>query len=136
MAISIDKGPLQIKYPMIYMQGREGLLQTRAPASKGLYMIYRKGPHTGMQGAPEDKSPCGQRAPTENGHIRQSNSTDEVSLHTRGLTDKGGSQTRSSYRQMAFTAEDPYRRSVIPTDKGLSQTIMGPYRQLGALADN
>ena len=39
----IDQGPLQIKDPyMIYIQGREGLLQTSAPVSKGSYMIYRQ----------------------------------------------------------------------------------------------
>ena len=45
-AISTDKGPLQTNDPyIIYMQGREGLLQTRAPVSKGPYMKYsQKGP--------------------------------------------------------------------------------------------
>ena len=41
-AISTDKRLLQTKeHYMIYMQSREGLLQTRAPASNGSYMIYR-----------------------------------------------------------------------------------------------
>ena len=38
------------------------------------------------------------------------------------LTDKEPSQTRSSYRQGPLQTKDPYRRCVIPTDKG-------PYRQ-------
>ena len=69
------------------MKGREGLLQTRTPASKGPYMImmiYRQRAPYRYAGVPKDKSPCRQGAPTENGPYRQSDPTDKGSLHTRG----------------------------------------------------
>ena len=108
--MSTDKGPLQKKdHYMIYMQGRKGILQTRAPASKVPYIIY-------MQRAP-CKEPLKTRAHATGGPFRNDPYKQSDSTHKRSL------QTRSLYRQMASTANDPYRRCVIPTDKGLSQTI-------------
>ena len=63
---------------------------------------------------------------------------------------KGPMQTRGSYRQGPLQIKgqgahtykgplqtnDPYRRCVIPTNKGPLQTNWSPYRQLRALIDN
>ena len=146
---------------MIYMQGREGLLQTRAPtskgpckqgplqarapASKGPCMIYRQNAPYRYTGSPQRQEPM-RTGPTENVPY-----TDKGTLQTRGphifralyrqggpkggLTDKEFIQTKG----LASTARDPYRRCVIPKDKGLLQTIrvlidnQGPYRQLRAI---
>ena len=90
-------------------------------------------------GAPRVRGPQSQR-PQERtpnkGPLQTLCSSYRQRAHTVShSTDKGPSQTRSSYRQGASTAKDPYRRCVIPIDKGLLQKMCCPYRQLGAHTD-
>ena len=74
--------------------------------------------------APTNKATLQTRCP-----YIQGTPTDKGALHTRGPHIQG-------VHTVASTAKDPYRRCVIPTDKELSQTIRGSYRQLGDFTDN
>ena len=91
------------------------------------------GAPTGI-GAPRVKGPYRKVAPNKGpcsmiqtkGPLQKGAPTDKEPIYRQGVsTDKKLIQTK-----------DPYRRCVIPTDKGPLHTIWGPYEQLRAPTDN
>ena len=137
------------------MQGRKGILQTRAPASKGPYIIcMQKAPYR-YAGSPCDRESLQKMTPTDKATLQarcpymQGATTDKGPLQTRGLhrqgvyTDKGPLQTRGSidtvqflqtmspYRQGPLQTRVPYRPET-HTDTGPPHTLCNFYRRQGA----
>ena len=92
------------------MQSREGLLQTRAPASKG---IQAKGPIEVC------REPLKTRAHAD---LHKMVPTDKVTLQTKGpyiqgvSTDKGALQTRGHHRQEVYTDKGPPQQITLIDD--------------------
>ena len=112
---------------MIYMQGCKGLLQTGPLAtSKGPYIIYKQGPHTGMQGDPNDKS-SSRRGPLQTKrHYIKGVLKYKGPLQTGGTIDKGPLQTKGPHRQGVHTDKGPLQQK---TPIVTLQTLCNSYRK-------
>ena len=121
-----DKRPLQTLYDFYrllhYIHARGSYRQGPIATSKGPYIIYRQGPHTGMQGDHKDKSPSRRGSLQTKRHYRKGL-----------LTYKGPLQTRWHYRQGALI-DNEFIQTKGLYSKGPLQTLCNFYRQ-GALHD-
>ena len=97
---------------MIYMQGREGLLQTRAPASKG---PCKQGPQHDIQAKGPIQVYCREplktRAHVDRGPLHKIAPIQTKRPYRQGvLTYKGPLQTRGPHRQGVHTEKGPLQQ--------------------------